>query len=317
MLVGTWAAAEWAIRFYERHGFERGVGGAADRAAHGVLDDPGAAGRDVGGAGGAAAVSGAERQRRLGGVGSKCRGGHCPDDVAMRRQGRTVEESRLPSRAACAPSPDVRPAQPHSLTQPPLTFDVLPRTLGRSSPTAGDCGTSQLAPSSVQQRTMSRTESTPVASPLVDHDQVAEAAADHRGRALLERPVGRGEHEVGGQVVGDALGVRVLPLADRVQDVALGEDAEARRPPGRARRRRRPGAGPSRRPPGGACAPDRRSAPSCSCRPAPASSPPPSATACNDCRNRTSLTRTACDERQRASSPSQADRSSWRVRAYS
>jgi hypothetical protein len=22
MLVGTWAAAEWAIRFYRRHGFE-------------------------------------------------------------------------------------------------------------------------------------------------------------------------------------------------------------------------------------------------------------------------------------------------------
>ena len=22
MLVGTWAAADWAIRFYERHGFE-------------------------------------------------------------------------------------------------------------------------------------------------------------------------------------------------------------------------------------------------------------------------------------------------------
>jgi hypothetical protein len=22
MLVGTWAAAEWAIRFYQRHGFE-------------------------------------------------------------------------------------------------------------------------------------------------------------------------------------------------------------------------------------------------------------------------------------------------------
>ena len=22
ILVGTWAAAEWAIRFYERHGFE-------------------------------------------------------------------------------------------------------------------------------------------------------------------------------------------------------------------------------------------------------------------------------------------------------
>ena len=23
MLVGTWAAAEWAIRFYRRHGFEQ------------------------------------------------------------------------------------------------------------------------------------------------------------------------------------------------------------------------------------------------------------------------------------------------------
>jgi hypothetical protein len=22
MLIGTWAAADWAIRFYERHGFE-------------------------------------------------------------------------------------------------------------------------------------------------------------------------------------------------------------------------------------------------------------------------------------------------------
>ena len=23
MLVGTWAAAEWAVRFYRRHGFEQ------------------------------------------------------------------------------------------------------------------------------------------------------------------------------------------------------------------------------------------------------------------------------------------------------
>ena len=33
MLVGTWAAAEWAIRFYERHGFELVSAGARRRAA--------------------------------------------------------------------------------------------------------------------------------------------------------------------------------------------------------------------------------------------------------------------------------------------
>ena len=44
----------------------------------------------------------------------------------------------------------------------------------------------------------------------VDHDEVAEAAADHRDGGLLERPVGRGEHEVAGQVVGDVLRVGVL-----------------------------------------------------------------------------------------------------------
>ena len=49
MLVGTWAAAEWAIRFYRRNG--AGLGGAQDRAAADVLDDPRAADRDLGGAG--------------------------------------------------------------------------------------------------------------------------------------------------------------------------------------------------------------------------------------------------------------------------
>ena len=49
----------------------------------------------------------------------------------------------------------------------------------------------------------------------VDHDQVAEAAADHRGGGLLERPVRRREHEVGGEVLGDALRVGVLAAGDR------------------------------------------------------------------------------------------------------
>ena len=59
LLVGTWAAAEWAIRFYERHGFERVSVARKTELLARVLDDPGAAGRDVGGAGAAAAVSGA------------------------------------------------------------------------------------------------------------------------------------------------------------------------------------------------------------------------------------------------------------------
>ena len=89
-------------------------------------------------------------------------------------------------------------------------------------------GTSQIAPSSVQQRTMSRIDSTPAISPPVGHDEVAEAAADHRDGRLLERPVRRGEDDVGRQVVGDALGVGILARADRVEHVALGDDARAR-----------------------------------------------------------------------------------------
>ena len=50
MLVGTWAAAEWAIRFYERHGFELVAPERTARAAADLLDDPGAPDRDVGGA---------------------------------------------------------------------------------------------------------------------------------------------------------------------------------------------------------------------------------------------------------------------------
>src|SRR5260370_485915 len=60
----------------------------------------------------------------------------------------------------------------------------------------------------------------------VDDDQVAESAPDHRGRGLLERPVGRREDQVAGAVVGDEFGVRVLAGAQGVEDVAFREDAD-------------------------------------------------------------------------------------------
>jgi hypothetical protein len=57
---------------------------------------------------------------------------------------------------------------------------------------------------------------------------VAEAAAHHRHGRLLQRPVGRGVDDIAGQVIADQLGVRVLSGADRVEHVALGEDAGPR-----------------------------------------------------------------------------------------
>ena len=86
---------------------------------------------------------------------------------------------------------------------------------------------------------------------------------------------GRGEHEVGGQVVGDELGVRVLAVADREQDVALGDDARARRLGIDDDRGADAALGHRRAPPGAACGPAPPSAPSCSCHPAPASRPSP------------------------------------------
>ena len=55
VLVGTWAAAEWAIRFYRRHGFEQVTPEQKERLLPDVLDDPGAPDRDVGRPGQAAA----------------------------------------------------------------------------------------------------------------------------------------------------------------------------------------------------------------------------------------------------------------------
>ena len=50
VLIGTWAAATWAIGFYEKHGFGRRVAGREGAAAPRVLGDPRAADRDLGGA---------------------------------------------------------------------------------------------------------------------------------------------------------------------------------------------------------------------------------------------------------------------------
>ena len=48
MLVGTWAAADWAIRFYERHGFELVSPERTTTLLQRLLDDPRAPDRDVG-----------------------------------------------------------------------------------------------------------------------------------------------------------------------------------------------------------------------------------------------------------------------------
>ena len=55
-LVGTWAAAEWAIRFYQRHGFRLVTPEREGPAAAGVLVHPRPPNRDLRGAGGRAAA---------------------------------------------------------------------------------------------------------------------------------------------------------------------------------------------------------------------------------------------------------------------
>src|SRR3954454_17378484 len=60
--------------------------------------------------------------------------------------------------------------------------------------------------------------------PLAD-DEMAEAPGDHRRGGLVEAPVRSGDDDVAGQMRLDALRVDVLPAADRVEDVAFGEDA--------------------------------------------------------------------------------------------
>jgi hypothetical protein len=62
----------------------------------------------------------------------------------------------------------------------------------------------------------------------VHHDQVPEAAADHCLRRRLERPLWRGIDQVLGAMVGGHLGVGVFACGNGVQDVAFGQDADAR-----------------------------------------------------------------------------------------
>ena len=89
-------------------------------------------------------------------------------------------------------------------------------------------GTSQDAPSSVQQRTTSRTDRTPTTSPPSMTMRWRKLPRTICRGGLLERPVGRGVDDVG------ASGGRrpsrwstSSPRADREEDVALGDDARA------------------------------------------------------------------------------------------
>ena len=71
---------------------------------------------------------------------------------------------------------------------------------------------------------MSRTESTPDDLTAVDHDEVAEAALDHRGRRLLERPSGAAKTSVEVRWSATRSPSGSSPRADGLQDVALRED---------------------------------------------------------------------------------------------
>src|SRR5216683_1950287 len=62
----------------------------------------------------------------------------------------------------------------------------------------------------------------------LDDDEMAEPPAHHGGGGLLQCPLRCREHEVAGAVMIRELGIRVLARAERVQDVALGQDAHPR-----------------------------------------------------------------------------------------
>src|ERR1035438_8748056 len=59
----------------------------------------------------------------------------------------------------------------------------------------------------------------------LDDHEVPETGLHHGLRRTLEGPVGRREHDVFGAVLGGDLSIWVLPGADRVEDVPLGQDA--------------------------------------------------------------------------------------------
>ncbi len=64
---------------------------------------------------------------------------------------------------------------------------------------------------------------------MVNHDQVPETALDHGHRRVLQRPVRMSEGDLGGQVLGHPLGVRVLAGRHRAQDVPLSDQPGAHR----------------------------------------------------------------------------------------
>ena len=119
----------------------------------------------------------------------------------------------------------------------------------------------------------------------LDDDEVAEAAPDHRDRRLLERPVRRGEDDVGRQVVADALAVGVLARADRVEHVALGDDARALAVGVEHDGRADPALGHQARRPRAACARARPSGPSLLMPSRTCMRHALLAYACNDCLN--------------------------------
>ena len=123
-------------------------------------------------------------------------------------------------------------------------------------------GGTPIAPASVQQRTMSRTESMPMISPPSTttrwrkpprHIVSAACSSDQSGSAKTMSAV---------RWSATCSASRSSPAPTDVEDVALGEDARARRLGIDDDRRRRPAFGHQLAPPGAACGPVRRSAPS-------------------------------------------------------
>lgn len=68
----------------------------------------------------------------------------------------------------------------------------------------------------------------PAELPAVDDDEMADAPPDHLLSGPFETPVRGGGYDAVGHVVGDLLGIEIVAIADRQQDVALGNDARRR-----------------------------------------------------------------------------------------
>ena len=143
------------------------------------------------------------------------------DDLLQRRV-RQRAHARVSSSGACARSTTPRAARskPHAC---PLAAHGATRSAPPLRSRAPDRSPHPRSSSARRRAPRGSRRSRPCSS----DDQMTEAAADHRRGGLLQRPVGRGVDDVARQMLGDELCVRVLPGAERVQDVALGDDARA------------------------------------------------------------------------------------------